>query len=188
MSPATSVISGSRCAEKEHGVAALALMGGHDDGAAFLRLEAGYETIDVAGGDARHVAEGDQDAVAFARQGGEAGLEGGSDPVAVARAVYEGDVEAIEGGAYVVRHVAGDDDDGAGLAGESSADRVAHDGLAAEVGQELVGRAEAGRAAGGQHETRRCGGRGGRRRRSASRCSVAGAGRVTRLRACWRSP
>ena len=125
---------------------------GGDDGLAALGGKQRDQSIQVARRNARHVAQQHQRPVGLARQRPHAGLERGAEPLGEVRVGHECHIEAGKRRPHSLRLMPRHHQHRACLARQRSLRHPPHDGRPAKLGQQLVRRAHAGRAPGGEHD------------------------------------
>ena len=143
---------GEQVGRPQHRVAALALMHRHDDRRSRLGGERGDHRIEMRRLDPRHVAQQHQRSVRSLGQRADAGFQRAAEPRREVGIGHERDIEPGQRRAHVVGLMARHHQDRPRLARQCRLHGVPHHRLAADVGQQLVGRAHARRAPGGQHD------------------------------------
>ena len=145
---------GEEGAPPEDRVAALAVPGRHDDGAALDRVEGGDQPVDQRRADPRHVAQADHRSGPVGWQRGEPGAQGGAEALGIVGVVGEAHLQPAQGLADLVLLVAEHHHDRIGARGQRGLDDVADHGLAGDLEQQLVRAAHAPRLAGRQDQGR----------------------------------
>jgi exopolyphosphatase/guanosine-5'-triphosphate,3'-diphosphate pyrophosphatase len=141
---------GKEPARPHHRIAALAAGGRHHDERAALGIEGCDQPIDQIGTHLRHVAQANDRAIIAFGHRGKPRLERGRKPIGKIGVVHAPHVEAVERGLDPLALVAGHDNHRTRARRQRLLGGDAHQGPAADLGEQLVRTTHASRTAGGE--------------------------------------